>query len=85
MDTQEEEGDERVQPLTAVYLHASDLEFADAKLLGARQVIRQLIQKLQSLQKRYSQKVDEEHIAEAIAAWRASWYNYEPNTEHNDR
>ena len=80
VDMKEEENEEPVQPLTAIYLHVSDLEFADAKLLGARQALRQLMQKLQSLQKRYSQKVEEETMAEAIAAWRASWYTYESNS-----
>ncbi len=76
VDLKEEEEESSVQPLTAIYLQVGDLEFADAKLLGARQSIRQLRQTLNRLQKNHSQKLEEEIMAEASAAWRASWYTY---------
>lgn len=77
IDAKDDNEDEKsVQPLTAIYLQLADLEFADPKLLGARQPLRQLTKKLNMLQKSYSQKLEEETMAEASAAWRASWYNY---------
>ena len=77
-----DDDDSQVQPLTAIYLQIADLEFADPKLLGARQPIRQLMQNLNAQQKKYSHKLEERTMAEASAAWRASWYSY--NSE-NDR
>lgn len=79
MDVKEEEEASPIQPLTAIYLQVADLEFADAKLLGARQPIRQLRQSLDRLQKKYAQKLEEEVMAEASAAWRACWYSYVPD------
>ena len=78
IDAKEDQDDEtQVQPLTAVYLQISDLEFADAKLLSARQPIRQLMQQLNTLQKNYTSKQTEETMAEASEAWRACWYTYD--------
>lgn len=79
IDAKEDENAPPVQPLTAIYLQVADLEFADAKLLGARQPLRQLRQTLDRLQKQYSQKLEEEIMAKASDAWRASWYIYEPD------
>ncbi|MEM9136384.1 MAG: hypothetical protein AAGB01_03410 [Cyanobacteria bacterium P01_F01_bin.42] len=78
VETKDEEKKSSPQPLTAIYLHLADLEFADAALLGDRQPLRQLNQSLDRLQKRYSQKLEEQVMAEASAAWRASWYSYTP-------
>lgn len=81
IDAKDDDDDNEInQPLTAIYLQIADLEFADAKLLSARQPIRQLMQKLNALQKSYTQKLEEHTMAEASAAWRASWYSY--NSEH---
>lgn len=77
IDAKDDNDDEHpIQPLTAIYLQKADLEFADAKLLNARHPIRTLLQQLSTLHKRYEQKLEEETIAEASAAWRASWYGY---------
>lgn len=72
------EEDEKNHPLTAIYLQLGDLEFADPNLQGARHGIRQLRQQLDRLDHAFDQKIDEADVAEAIAAWRASWFVYEP-------
>ena len=65
--------EEHLDPVIIVFLQLSDLEFTDAELMGGRQKLRPLRQKLVQLQQTYAQKQEEQLTAEAIAAWRASW------------
>ncbi|MCM1981814.1 hypothetical protein [Lyngbya confervoides] len=76
VDMKEDE-EEPVRPLTALYLQIGDLEFADSVLLEARRPIRQLWQRLTQLEQTYQQKLGKLTIAQAAAAWRASWFPYE--------
>jgi hypothetical protein len=62
-----------LEPVVAIYLQLSDLEFTDPELMSWRQKLRPLRQKLTQLQQTYTQKQEEQLTAEAIAAWRASW------------
>lgn len=61
------------EPVVALYLQLSDLEFTDPELMGWRQKLRPLLQTLTQLQQTYEQKQEELLVAEAIAAWRSSW------------
>jgi hypothetical protein len=65
--------EEGLEPVVAIYLQHSDLEFTDPELMSWRQKLRPVRQKLMQLQQSYTQKQDEQLTAEAIAAWRASW------------
>jgi hypothetical protein len=71
VDTQE---DSDHHPLTALYVQMGDLEFLDPKLMAARQTVRDVLQDLSQLVMNYEQKRDEYQVAEAIAAWRNSWF-----------
>lgn len=75
-DENEDERDHeprRVTRLVAINLRLSDIEFADPTLSAWRTQVRELTAKLQQLGKRYQKKLRERAIAEAEAAWRASW------------
>jgi hypothetical protein len=61
-------------PVVAIFLQLSDLEFTDADVMNERHQLRQLWQKLKALQESFCQKQREKTIAEATAAWRASWF-----------
>ncbi|NJK29957.1 MAG: hypothetical protein HC851_08840 [Acaryochloris sp. RU_4_1] len=61
-------------PVVAIFLQLSDLEFTDADVMNGRHQLRQLWQKLKSLQESFRQQQREKTIAEATAAWRASWF-----------
>jgi hypothetical protein len=61
-------------PVVAIFLQLSDLEFTDADVMSGRHQLRQLWQKLKSLRESFHQKQREKTIAEATAAWRASWF-----------
>lgn len=61
-------------PVVAIFLQLSDLEFTDVEVMHQRHQIRQLWQQLKTLQEALAQKQQEEVVARAIAAWRASWF-----------
>lgn len=74
VDEQDETSpDSDTDPVMAIFLQLSDLEFTDAEVMNERHQLRQLWQKLKSLQTSYCQKQREKTVAEATAAWRASW------------
>jgi hypothetical protein len=68
-----DEDDDGLDPVVAIYLQLGDLEFTDPELMGWRQKLRPLLQKLSQVQQNYSQKQEEQLTAEAIAAWKATW------------
>jgi len=75
MDNQDEASTESTtDPIVAIFLQLSDLEFTDTEVMNERHQLRQLWQTLKSLQASYLQKQQEKMIAEATAAWRASWF-----------
>jgi hypothetical protein len=69
----EEEDDDEMDPIVAIYLQLGDLEFTDPELMGWRQKLRPLLQKLSQVQQTYSQKQEEQLTAEAISAWKSTW------------
>jgi len=60
--------------IMAINLRLGEIEFADSKLSPLRKQIRQILSRLHKLGREYQQKQREHSIAEAEAAWRASWY-----------
>ena len=73
--SQDEEGeiDSETLQLVAIHLRLSEIEFAEASLSQVRHRVRQLIAELSGLQKRYAVNQQEYTIAQAEAAWRATW------------
>lgn len=60
--------------LMAINLRLGEIEFADATLLSGRKQIRNILVQLSKLGREYQKKQRELKIAEAEAAWRASWF-----------
>lgn len=57
----------------AIQLRLSEIELADSNVRARRNQLRSLVSRLNSLERDYRQKQEERAIAEAEAAWRASW------------
>lgn len=57
----------------AIQLRLSEIELADSNVRTRRNQIRSLASRLKSLERDYRHKQEERAIAEAEAAWRASW------------
>ncbi|NJM95520.1 MAG: hypothetical protein HC792_04550 [Acaryochloridaceae cyanobacterium CSU_5_19] len=72
-DATEAQSDARHGPVVAIFLQLSDLEFMDTAVMQQRHQIRQLWQQLKALHEIFTQKQQEKIVAEATAAWRASW------------
>jgi hypothetical protein len=73
----ENEGDSEDATLTriiAIHLRLSEIEFADPSLSAVRNQIRNLSAKGSNIQRQYQKKQRERAVAQAEAAWRASWY-----------
>jgi hypothetical protein len=68
-----DEDEEILDPVVAIYLQLGDLEFTNPELMGWRQKLRPLLQKLSQVQQTYSQKQEEQLTAEAISAWKSTW------------
>lgn len=64
-----------VTQLIAIQLRLSEVEFADTNVRTARNQVRQLESNLVSLGREYQKRQRERTIAEAEAAWRASWFD----------
>ncbi|ANV91073.1 hypothetical protein [Picosynechococcus sp. PCC 8807] len=60
--------------LTAVHLKVSEVEFTEPEVSAQRRRLREQVDKLRNLQKYYQKAKQDLAIAEAEAAWRASWY-----------
>ncbi|MGB7414076.1 MAG: hypothetical protein WA902_07695 [Thermosynechococcaceae cyanobacterium] len=73
-----EEEDSNV-PVVAIYLQITDIELADPVLMNCRHQLRQGVQKLTALNKDFAHKQQAQTIAKAEAAWRASWFPYQPS------
>ena len=72
----EAEGSEKsaIAKITAIRLRRSEIEFSDPALSAQRQPIRKLLEKISQMRQQYRQLKRDCAIAEAEAAWRASWY-----------
>ncbi|MBV5261797.1 hypothetical protein FLX56_25625 [Synechococcus moorigangaii CMS01] len=60
--------------ITAIHLKVAELEFSEPTVSAQRRRLREQINKLQELRKYYQKAKQDLAIAEAEAAWRASWY-----------
>lgn len=72
-ESSEEPSGSTVAQLLAIHLRLSEIEFADSTVMAGRAQIRKLSAKLTQLGRDYQKKRRERAIAEAEAAWRASW------------
>lgn len=75
IETENQESSEsNVTQIIAIHLRLAEIEFADTTVRAGRNQIRNLEAKARSLFREYHKKQQERAIAEAEAAWRASWY-----------
>jgi len=75
VEAESEQGEtEGVMQVTAVRLRLAEIEFADPTVAIHQSKVRELRGQLQKLAKQYQVLQREKAIAEAEAAWRASWY-----------
>jgi hypothetical protein len=76
IETERDESDKEstVLQIAAVRLRLSEVEFADPTLSSERHKIRHLLHEVNQLGKQHQKKKREWAIAQAEAAWRASWY-----------
>ncbi|MGF1677280.1 MAG: hypothetical protein ACFCUV_26870, partial [Rivularia sp. (in: cyanobacteria)] len=65
---------ESLTQVMALNLRLVEIEFADVKLSSERQQIRNILNQLAKLGREYQKKQRERSVANAEAAWRASWY-----------
>ncbi|MBF2001252.1 MAG: hypothetical protein IGS38_11080 [Synechococcales cyanobacterium M58_A2018_015] len=63
--------------IIAVRLRLSEIEFSDAATTAWRSKLRNLLAQLTKLGRDYQRKQKERSIAQAEAAWRATWYEEE--------
>lgn len=74
-ENHQELGESSVTHIIAIKLRLSEIEFADATVRAGRNQIRNLEVKARSLLREYLKKQQEREVAEAEAAWRASWFD----------
>ena len=76
METESEDDaeDSTLTRIIAINLRLSEIEFADPALSASRHQIRYLSAKGNTLYRQYQKKQRERSVAQAEAAWRASWY-----------
>ena len=67
------EGNRAALHVIAIHLRLSEVEFTDSTVMTWRTKIRNLAVRLNSLGREYDKRQQERAIAEAEAAWRASW------------
>ena len=73
-DSDNESQESNVTQIVAIHLRLIDIEFADANVRAKRSQIRSLSGKVGKLEREYQKKQRERDVAEAEAAWRASWF-----------
>lgn len=71
----EQPEDSDVTQIIAINLRLTEIEFADVSVRTFRNQIRNIEAKARSLSKEYQKKQQERVVAEAEAAWRASWFD----------
>lgn len=73
-DSDNESQESSVTQIIAIHLRLIEIEFADATVRAKRNQIRNISAKLGKLERDYQKKQRERDVAEAEAAWRASWF-----------
>jgi hypothetical protein len=74
VETENEDEESSITHLMTIRLRLTEIEFSDAHLTAYRGKIRTLGGGLSQLRQDYHRRQREKAIAEAEAAWRASWY-----------
>ncbi|EGJ32139.1 MULTISPECIES: hypothetical protein [Moorena] len=70
-----ETDESRLTRIIAIKLRLSEIEFADPNLTPGRKKIRDLLAKMSQLKREYYKKQRQKAVAQAEAAWRASWFD----------
>jgi hypothetical protein len=79
VETDDAEDEDINVPVIAIYLQMTDLELADPALMNNRHQLRQGILRLTALNQDFAQAQQAQTTAKAEAAWRASWFPYQPD------
>ena len=73
-DSEDDSEDSTLTRIIAINLRLLEIEFADPALSAGRNQIRNLAAKGNTLHRQYHKRQRERSVAQAEAAWRASWY-----------
>ena len=71
----EQSSNPTISQLIAIHLRLGEIEFAASNLSPWRSQIRQLLARLSKLERDYQKKQRERTVAQAEAAWKASWFD----------
>ncbi|MBD2610186.1 hypothetical protein H6G94_02660 [Nostoc punctiforme FACHB-252] len=74
IDNEQQSEDSGLTQIMAINLRLGEIEFADPTLSSERRQIRGILVQLNKLEREYQKKLREKTVAEAEAAWRASWF-----------
>ncbi|MBW4431214.1 MAG: hypothetical protein KME28_05625 [Pelatocladus maniniholoensis HA4357-MV3] len=74
IENEEQSQESSLTRFMAINLRLVEIEFADTKLSSERKQIRNILTQLNKLGLEYQKRLRELSVAEAEAAWRASWY-----------
>ncbi|MEH2412346.1 hypothetical protein [Nostoc sp.] len=74
IENEQQSEDSGLTQIMAINLRLGEIEFADVTLSSERRQIRSILVQLNKLGREYQKKHRERAIADAEAAWRASWF-----------
>ncbi|MBD6619502.1 hypothetical protein FNW02_27665 [Komarekiella sp. 'clone 1'] len=74
IENEQQSEDSSLTQIMAINLRLGEIEFADATLSSERRHIRNILGQLNKLGREYQKRQREKSVAEAEAAWRASWF-----------
>ncbi|MBD2562769.1 MULTISPECIES: hypothetical protein [Nostoc] len=74
IENEQQSEDSGLTQIMAINLRLGEIEFADVTLSSERRQIRSILVQLNKLGREYQKKHRERAVAEAEAAWRASWF-----------
>ncbi|MEH2464993.1 hypothetical protein [Nostoc sp.] len=74
IENEQQSEDSELAQIMAINLRLGEIEFADVTLSSERRQIRSILLQINKLGREYQKKHRERAIAEAEAAWRASWF-----------
>lgn len=74
IENEQQSEDSELAQIMAINLRLGEIEFADVTLSSERRQIRSILVQINKLGREYQKKHRERAIAEAEAAWRASWF-----------
>jgi hypothetical protein len=74
IENEQQSEDSGLTQIMAINLRLGEIEFADVALSSERRQIRSILVQLNKIGREYKKKHLERAIAEAEAAWRASWF-----------